>query len=185
MDILGVFSDMRWGIAGCRRIESRVGGVIRVRTYRSVERPNSGKQGDDHRLCPRQRQWDGDRDLPRRRIRWIGYRRSNPQRKGVPKEHRPEQANNVYQWYVPAGADLPQFESNRGLVQNVVVRNMQVLSLPRRGSILNGYNSRHGITNVIFEGLEIDGKTIRSAEEANMYLNHVKDLQFRPRPDTK
>lgn len=95
------------------------------------------------------------------------------------------QANNVYQWYVPAEADLPRFESNRGLVRNVVVRNMKVSSPPRRGSILNGYNSRHGIANVTFEGLQICGKTITSAEEADMYLNHVKNLHFRPPPGSK
>jgi hypothetical protein len=115
----------------------------------------------------------------------LPYRRSNPKRKPVPKENRPKQANNVYQWYVPAEVNLPRFESNRGLVRNVVVRNMKVSSSPRRGSILNGYNNRHGIANVTFEGLEISGKTITSADEAEMHLNHVKDLRFRPRPSSR
>jgi len=107
------------------------------------------------------------------------YRRSNPKRKAVPKEHRPERANNPYQWYVPAEADLPKFEKNRGLVRNVVVRNMKVAAVPRSGSILNGYNSRNNISGVVFEGLEIGGKVIGSAAEADMYLNYVEGMEFR------
>ncbi len=110
------------------------------------------------------------------------FRRSNPTRKAVPKQHRPERANNVYQWYVPAEADLPLYEKNRGLIRNIVLRNVDVLSVPRSGSILNGYNSTHNISGVTFEGLRIGGKTITSAEQADMYLNHVHDLRFRPRP---
>jgi hypothetical protein len=115
----------------------------------------------------------------------LPYRRSNPQRKAPPKEHRPEEANNPYQWFVPAEEDLPAFEANRGLVRNVVVRNVKVLAPLRRGSILNGFSRAHGISNISFVGLEIDGREIGSAEQADMYLNHVEGLTFRPAPEKK
>jgi hypothetical protein len=111
------------------------------------------------------------------------YRRSNPDRKAVPREHRPEQANNPYQWYVPADGELARFEKNRGLVRNVVVRDVKVLTKPRRGSIFNGYNETHGISGVRIEGLEIEGKPIRSAAEADFHLHHVYDLEFAGDPE--
>jgi hypothetical protein len=106
------------------------------------------------------------------------YRRSNPKRQAPP--NRPVRANNPWQWFVPAKEDLPRFEANRGWVRNVTIRNVKVLTPPRRGSILNGYNDKHGISNLTIEGLEIAGKMITSAEEADIYLNHVSDLRFVP-----
>jgi hypothetical protein len=47
-----------------------------------------------------------------------------------------------------------------------------------------GYNSRHGIANVTSEGLEISGRPVTSAEDADMYLNYVRELRFRLRPDS-
>lgn len=113
------------------------------------------------------------------------YRRSNPKRQAPPKEHRPLQANNVYQWYVPADADLPKFAKNRGLIRNVIVRDMHVGSAPRRDSILSGYSPTNNVSNIVFEGLEIEGKPISSAEEGRMYLKHVEDIHFRPGSDRK
>lgn len=109
------------------------------------------------------------------------YRRSNPNRKAPPREHRPRRANNVYQWYVPSKEDLPKYEKNRGLVRNVVIRNMNVLTPPKTGSILLGYNDKYNISNVIFEGLVIDGKPITSAEPLDLYMQYVEGLQFKPR----
>lgn len=106
------------------------------------------------------------------------YRRSNPKRKSVPKEHRPTQANNVYQWYVPAEQDLGKFEANRGLIRNITVRNMTVATAPRHNSIFSGYSPRHNISDITFDGLEIAGKKILSVEDSGMYLNHVKDIRF-------
>lgn len=79
------------------------------------------------------------------------YRRSNPQRQPVPAEHRPARANNPYQWHVPAAADLPRFESQRGLVRNVIIRNLKVATATRSGSILHGYSATRGISNVPIE----------------------------------
>jgi hypothetical protein len=108
------------------------------------------------------------------------YRRSNPQRKTVPAAHRPARANNPYQWYVPAEADLPRYESNRGLVRNVVVRNVTVAKRPRSASILNGYSETLPIEGIRIEGLVIDGKPASTAEEAEIHLHHVRDISFGP-----
>jgi hypothetical protein len=108
------------------------------------------------------------------------FRRSNPQRRAVPKEHRPARANNPYQWYVPAEADLPRFEHNRGAIRDVVVRGMKVLTTPRSGSILNGFSTANPISGVVFEGLEIEGRAITSAEQMGLHAHHVEGLEFRP-----
>jgi hypothetical protein len=106
------------------------------------------------------------------------YRRSNPKRKAAPPEHRPAHANNPYQWFVPAAADLASYESNRGLVRNVVLRNVKLAKAPTTDSILIGYNDARGIEGVRIEGLEIEGKPITNAAEARMHMQHVKDLRF-------
>lgn len=106
------------------------------------------------------------------------YRRSNPDRVAVPEEHRPVQANNVYQWYVPAEEDLETFNANRGLIRNITVRDMKVASVPRYDSILSGYDARRDISNVTFEGLEIAGEKILSVEDIGIYLKHVEGIRF-------
>jgi hypothetical protein len=109
------------------------------------------------------------------------YRRTNPKRKAPPKENLPARANNPYQWFVPAAADLPLYENQRGLVRNVIIRNVKVAKAPTTDSILIGYNDVRGIDGVFIEGLEIEGQPITSAEQARMHLQHVKDLRFRSR----
>lgn len=106
------------------------------------------------------------------------YRRTNPERKPVPAEHRPARANNPFQWFVPAATDLPRFENNRGLVRNVVMRNVTVAKAPRTDSILTGYSETRGIEGILIEGLEIEGKKIITAEEAKIHSHQVRDLRF-------
>jgi hypothetical protein len=106
------------------------------------------------------------------------YRRSNAKREAVPAAHRPQQANNPYQWYVPAGKDVALYEANRGHIRDVVFRNVRVSKQPRTGSILHGYSPDHDIRNVLVEGLVIAGRPILSAAEADMFLVHVHGLRF-------
>ena len=106
------------------------------------------------------------------------YRRSNAARKPVPAEHRPARANNPFQWFVPAPPDLARFESNRGQVRNVVIRNVTVARIPRSDSILNGYSEARRLEGILIEGLEIEGKAITSAEEAGIRFTHVLNLRF-------
>lgn len=109
------------------------------------------------------------------------YRRSNPKRKPVPAGNRPTRANNPYQWFVPAAEDLPQFEANRGLVRNVILRNVTVSTPTRSGSMMNGYSPARAISGVLIEGLEIEGRAIASAAEADLFSVHVQGLRFLPR----
>lgn len=106
------------------------------------------------------------------------FRRSNPDR--VAPSRRPEIANNVWQWFVPTDQDLSKYQDNRGLVRNVVVRDMQVLSQPRVPSILQGYNSQKGISDLTFVGLEIAGKSILSADDLELYQKYTRDVRFLP-----
>lgn len=107
------------------------------------------------------------------------YRRTNPKRQAPPKERRPEQANNPYQWYVPAEEDLPRHEAARGLVRNVVIRNVTAGAVPRKTSILHGYSPNRGISNVLIEGLLIAGKRVVAVDGLDIYVRHVEGLEFR------
>jgi hypothetical protein len=106
------------------------------------------------------------------------YRRSNPARQPVPAGHRPARANNPYQWFVPAAADLPRHEQNRGLVENVVIRNVNVHSVPPKGSMLIGFSPARGIRNLLFQGLVIAGRPVASAADFDLYLSEAHDIRF-------
>lgn len=104
------------------------------------------------------------------------FRRSNPDRKAPSR--RPEIANNPWQWFVPLDENLPEFADNRGLVRNVVVRNMEVLTEPQVTSILQGYSPQKGIRDVTFIGLEIAGQPILSVDEIDLYQKHTENIRF-------
>ncbi len=106
------------------------------------------------------------------------YRRSNPDR--VAPSRRPEVAHNVWQWFVPEDEDLPRYQDNRGLVRNVTVRGMQVLTQPGAPSILQGYSPGKGISDVTFIGLEIAGAPIVSADALELYQKHTSKVRFLP-----
>ncbi len=108
------------------------------------------------------------------------YRRTNANRKAP--THRPEQANNPWQWYVPQEEkETARYEPNRGYVRNVRVRNMKVLTQPKKSSILQGYSENKAISNVTFEGLTIAGNEITSVDQIDLYQKHVRKLQFVPK----
>jgi len=52
---------------------------------------------------------------------------------------------------------------------------------PRSRSMLIGYSDARGISDMLIEGLEIEGHAIGSADEAKMDLLHVRDIRFEPR----
>jgi hypothetical protein len=107
------------------------------------------------------------------------HRRSNPDRKAPPRENLPAMANNPYQWFVPAEADIPAFEANRGHVRNVVIRNVSTLAPPKARSILHGFSPRRNISNIHIENLEIAGEKIRTLEELDIFLEHTADIHVR------
>lgn len=106
------------------------------------------------------------------------YRRSNAKRVVVPAERRPKQANNPYQWYVPADEDLVKYEENRGHVRNVVFRNVRVENPPKSGSILHGFNENRDIRDVLIEGLVIAGRPVLSAEDLDLFQVQTRDVRF-------
>ncbi len=108
------------------------------------------------------------------------YRRSNPKRLPPPDGFRPERANNPWQWYVPAQADTEKHAAKRGLIRNVILRNIQMLKTPRAGSILYGYSEGRGIADVLLEGITIEGQPVMAADEIDLYQRHVRNLEFRP-----
>jgi Glycosyl hydrolases family 28 len=106
------------------------------------------------------------------------HRRSNPQRKAPPKENLPAQANNPYQWYVPAEKDVPLYEKNRGLVRNVVMRDIKLATPPRSGSILYGYSESRGISGMVIENLEIAGRRVTTEEELKLFRKQADAVSF-------
>jgi hypothetical protein len=101
----------------------------------------------------------------------------------VPADHRPAAANNPYQWYVPAEADLAKYDAQRGLVRGVRFKNIQILKSPKTGSMMNGYNDQRGISDVRFENVTIEGKPILSVEDAGIRTNaYVRDIKFSSPP---
>ncbi|MFU8893682.1 MAG: glycosyl hydrolase family 28 protein [Luteolibacter sp.] len=109
----------------------------------------------------------------------LPYRRSNPDRVAVPAAHRPALANNPYQWFVPTEADTAQFEGNRGLVRGVRFKNVSVLTEPRTPSILNGFSKERGIHDIVIENMEIDGRPVKSPDDAQLQLHHTYGLEIR------
>lgn len=108
------------------------------------------------------------------------FRRTNPKRKAPPRENLPARANNPYQWYVPADDDLPKYENHRGHVRDVIFRDVKVLTAPTTGSILLGYSDTCGISDVTFQNLVIEGRPVRSAAGADLFIKHARDVRFLP-----
>jgi len=104
------------------------------------------------------------------------HRRSNPNRKPPPRENLPAMANNPYQWFVPAEADIPAFEANRGHVRNVVIRNVSTLAPPKARSILHGFSPLRNISNIRIENLDIAGQKIHSLDDLDIFLEHTADI---------
>lgn len=105
------------------------------------------------------------------------FHRSNPQRKGPTR--RPKYANNPWQWFIPDEDKLAYHESFRGFVDGVVFRNVELLSEPKKGSIMMGFSKNRGITDVRFENVIVAGKPVRSAEDGQILKNeYVTGLEF-------
>jgi hypothetical protein len=103
------------------------------------------------------------------------YHRMNPQREPVPKEMRSPRGA----WFRLPGDDLEARRRNRGKVENVVFRNIRVLTTSP-GSVRQfiGYDDEHAVRGVTVEGLWIEGRQVLSAEEGGFYLEHAKEVRF-------
>jgi len=105
------------------------------------------------------------------------FQRSNPERKAPSR--RPKQANNPWQWYVPDDDKIAAHEAFRGSVSGVIFRNVSLLTAPTKGSILNGFSAKRGISDVLFENVVIAGRPVREAADAGIHANeHVRGLRF-------
>ena len=110
----------------------------------------------------------------------LPYRRSNPERIALPKKNRDSRAaDNAGQWFYPSESERPLYKDSRGRISGVVVRDMNVVSAPKAPSIISGYDSEHGVSNVVFERLTIQGKPITSADKARLFLRHAHNVEFR------
>jgi hypothetical protein len=62
----------------------------------------------------------------------------------------------------------------------VTLRNVRVTGKPFPPSRLQGFDAEHQVQGVIFEGLQVNGRAIRSVEEANVILKpFVQDVRFK------
>lgn len=107
----------------------------------------------------------------------LAYQRSNPDRIAPP--NRPAHANNPWQWYIPKPEKLNEYEAQRGFVNGVTFKNINLLTAPTKNSILNGFSNVHTISKVRFENVVIAGASVTSTKEMGIHINeYVSDLNF-------
>lgn len=108
------------------------------------------------------------------------YRRDNPKRSAPPGNWRDlASGDNAGQWLVPSAAESQQFVGNRGQINNITIRDMQVLTAPRSGSSMCGFDEDHGVRNVTLENLTIQGKPVMSAQDLRLRTRHAQDINFK------
>ncbi len=67
-----------------------------------------------------------------------------------------------------------------GTVHDVTVRNVNIRNLgTRQAPRIEGYDEKHKISDVTFEGLHLDGKPIRSAKESGFAMKHTENIVFK------
>ena len=69
--------------------------------------------------------------------------------------------------------------SNRGQIRSVTFRNIAVTDGQFPYSILYGYDDRHRVENVRFEGLKIHGRLIRSAKEGHFSVENATGISWK------
>jgi hypothetical protein len=66
-------------------------------------------------------------------------------------------------------------------IENILFRNVSYSGANQYPSVIGGYDATHTVRGVRFEHLIINGRSIRSAREANIDIGeHVFDVTFRP-----
>lgn len=79
---------------------------------------------------------------------------------------------------VPPGQEAAH-ASSRGHIRNIRFRNIAVTDGQFPYSILYGYDGQHQVENVQFEGLTIQGKRIRSAQEGHFSVENATGIRWR------
>ena len=78
------------------------------------------------------------------------------------------------------GKDMWGHDRERGRIDGVLIKDVTVTGDYSPKSELSGYDATHGIENVTFDNLRIQGRTVRSPKEGNISTNpFVKNLQIR------
>lgn len=80
-------------------------------------------------------------------------------------------------WVYPGEEAL--YAPNRGKIENIVFKNIQVTDGPVPFSVLAGYDGQHAVENVTIENLKINGKKVTNATDGKFHLEHTKGVIFR------
>ncbi|MBB3061198.1 glycosyl hydrolase family 28 protein [Microbulbifer rhizosphaerae] len=65
-------------------------------------------------------------------------------------------------------------------IENVTFRNVSYTGPNIKASVLAGYDEERAVRGVLFENLQINGRKVRNADEANLDIRgHVSDVRFR------
>jgi len=96
------------------------------------------------------------------------FARKNPDRKRGP----------LGQW-LEIGPDTEhKYADGRGHIKNVRFKNIAVTGAGLPKSFLIGYNSAHGVENVVIENLSFNGRRVLNAEAGNFLIEKAKNVRF-------
>lgn len=95
----------------------------------------------------------------------------------VPQELQDaESGDNAGQWVVLPEPEYGRHAENRGRIERVTVRNIQVLGTRLPPSIMKGYDARHGIRDIRIEGLTVAGNPVGRLEDARVLMRHAEGV---------
>ena len=67
-----------------------------------------------------------------------------------------------------------------GTIHDVTVRNVNILNLgTRHAPRIEGFDEKHKIYDVTFEGLHLGGRPIRNAKDSGFEMKHTEDITFK------
>jgi polygalacturonase len=75
--------------------------------------------------------------------------------------------------------ERPERARFRGHIRNVTVKNLNVVAGALPYSIVAGFDAEHAVENVVIEGLQYQGRPIRTAVEGKFVLEHAPGFKIR------
>ena len=76
-------------------------------------------------------------------------------------------------------SDKNKYEANRGSINNVVFKNIEVLEGNYPFSVIEGFSEKHKITNVSFENVKIYGRKIKQLEDMRLFVKHASGISIK------
>ncbi len=76
-------------------------------------------------------------------------------------------------------SEKPARAGFRGHIRNIRVSNLRVVEGALPYSVLAGFDGSHAVENVVFEGLEYQGRPIRSAAEGRFSVENATGVEFK------